>query len=486
MSKRIVYIALGLMVLLGVGGFVYWNQVSTAKAAAAVTVQTATVTRGTLVASVSGAGNIYAPQQTNLNFQLSGVPITKINVQVGDKVKSGDVLAQADDSDLQFAVRSAQAQLESAQASLAKLQQPPLQADVTAAQSTLASAQSAYSVAVTKNAHVSDTIASAKAALDNAAAAVQQAQTAYDRIGGASNPRIGMTSQALTLQQDTNNYQSALAAYNLALTDVNDSTVLAAAQQVASAQDALVKLTQPATPQDLAIAQASVDSAQVNVDQATSKLDQAKIIAPFDGTIAAVNYVIGQLSPSASTTPIVSLVNLDNLQIQVSLSEVDIAKVKPNDQVSLTFDALSGQRFQGKIVSVSPVGTVTQGVVNYTVTVAVNKSNASVMPGMTAEASVTVDQRANALMVPNRAVKTQGNQHLITELFEGKQIPVVVQTGLTNDQNTEIVSAATLDGQTVNLQDGDTIVLNPTLTTGGNVRGAGGGNVLGALGGFGR
>jgi len=85
-----------LIVILGVGGFLFYQQFSAASARAAATNRSVgTVTRGNLTATVTVAGNISAPQQTNLSFQLSGVPITKINVKVGDQVKSGDVLAQA-------------------------------------------------------------------------------------------------------------------------------------------------------------------------------------------------------------------------------------------------------------------------------------------------------------------------------------------------------------------------------------------------------
>src|SRR5512135_1335502 len=104
MKIRTFIIILVLVALVGAGGFfLYQQQAGRAKAAAA-NLQTAALTHGPLVASVSGAGNIYAPQQTNLNFQLTGVPITKINVNIGDKVKAGDLLATVDDSDLQFAL----------------------------------------------------------------------------------------------------------------------------------------------------------------------------------------------------------------------------------------------------------------------------------------------------------------------------------------------------------------------------------------------
>ncbi len=479
MSRRSIIIILVLLVVVAAGGyFFYQQQVSAAKAAAAANLQTATINRGNLVATVSGAGNISAPQQTNLSFQLTGVPITQVSVAVGDKVKTGQVLAQEDDSQLQFALRSAQAQLSSAQANLDKLKQPPLAADVTSAQAQVASAETAYNVAVNKANHAPDQLMTDKAALDKAAAALQQAQAAYNLI--AWRPGASTSTQAATLASATADYSAALGTYNLALTDINDSAVKSAAQALASAQDNLTKITQPATAQDIAVAQASVTSAQVAVDQATRNLDQAKIIAPFDGTVAAVNYVAGQILPSSGGSTVITLVNLDNLQTQVTVSEVDIPNVKVGQDVNMTFDALSGQTFPGKVTSITPVGTVTSGVVNYTVTVQLTKSNPQIMPGMTATANVVVAQRENVLTVPNRAVKTQGNRKVLTELFEGKQVPLYVQTGLSNDTETEITSATTTDGTAVNLQDGDTVVLNPTVTTtpGGN-RGGGGGIFFG-------
>lgn len=208
-----------------------------------------------------------------------------------------------------------------------------------------------------------------------------------------------------------------------------------------------------------------MDSAQVALEQAEKKLDQAKIIAPFDGTIAAVNYVAGQLSSSGSA--VISLVNL--------------APVQTGAEVTLAMDAVSGQSFSGKVVSISPVGTVTSGVVNYTVTVAIAKSDAAIKPGMTATATFIVSQRDNVLSAPNKALKAQNGKKVMTLLISGKQVPVIVQAGLTNETSTEIVSAATSDGQAVNLTDGDLVVLNSTTAT--TTSGGGGPGLLGGLGG---
>ncbi|MGE5141778.1 MAG: efflux RND transporter periplasmic adaptor subunit [Rudaea sp.] len=466
MSRRslITSIVVLAIVVIGVGLF-YEQQSSAARAAARSNIQTATLTRGALVATVSGAGNITAPQQSSLNFELTGVPITKIDVQVGDQVKAGQVLATVDDSDLQFSVQTAQANLVSAEAKLQALQAPPSAADVAAARAQVASAQSAYNAAVAKNNDKPDQLIAAKSSVDKAQATLQQAQAAYDAI--AWRPGASTSTQAAALSAATSDYQAAVANYNLAIVGINDSEVKSTAQQLASANANLVKLTQPPLPTDIAQAQASIDSAQVQVKQAQSKLSQAKIIAPFDGTVAAVNYVVGQLSPggTASSSPVITVVNMSNLQTQITVAEVDIAKVQVGQAVNLSFDALGGQAFPGKIVSVSPVGTITQGVVNYTVTVALTKPDSQIKPGMTATANIVVAQRANVLIAPNRAVKTQGNQKVLTELFEGKEIPLYVQTGLSNDTSTEIDGATATDGTPVQLQDGDTVVLNPTTTS---------------------
>lgn len=483
MNRRTLLLLLLVVAVLGAGGFYFYQQRNNSAGAAVAARTTATVSRGTLVATVSAAGNIYAPQQSNLNFQLTGVPITKVNVQVGDKVKAGDVLAQVDDSDLQFSLRTAQANLSSAKAKLEALKLPPSDADVAVAKAQIASAQAAYDAAVAKNARTGDQITVAKAALDKATITLQSAQAAYNAVSWRSD--IAMLSQSTQLQQATIDYQSALANYNITLAGINDSAVKSAAQSLVQAQANLANLTAPPTAQDLAASQAAVEVSQVAVDQAKRKLDQAKIVAPFDGTVAAVNYVAGQLAVAGggTTLPMITLVNLDNLQTQVNLAEVDIAKIKANQDVTLTFDALGRRSVPGKIVSVAPVGTITQGVVNYVVTVALTRHDATIKPGMTAEATIVVERRENVLLAPNRAVKTQGNQRLLTLLYEGKEVPLVVRTGLNNDQNTEIVSATGPDGQAFNLQDGDTIALNPTTSTSNRgIPGVGGPMIIGAPG----
>ncbi len=405
--KRNGIIVIGIViVVLAIAGIFGW-QTLTANAAASATsrLQTAQVQRGTIVATVNAAGNVSAPQTAALAFQTSG-RVAQVNVQAGDSVKKGQVLMTLDTTDLDLALKTAQASLASAQANL--------------------------DAAKAKDATNNDQLIAAKATLDKTQSTLQQAQAAYDKIGGASNPQIGMTSQSVTLQQATDDYKAALANYNITASGINNTATRTA--------------------------QAQYDTAQIAVQQAQANVDKAKLAAPFDGVVSAVNYNVGDAvgtSTNGTTGGAVNIANLSNLQVQVLVAEVDMPKVKVGEDAQLTLDALPGKTYDAKVVKVDPVGTVTQGVVNYPVTVAITSPDQSIDPGMTANLNIVVDQRSDVLTVPVRAVRTQGNQKVVTVLYKDETLQVPVTTGLSNDQSVEVTSG---------LQQGDTVVLNQTTT----------------------
>ncbi len=441
--KRNTFIIGGVVVIvLAIAALFGWETMTANAAATTRNLQTTTVQRGTIVATVSAAGNVNAPQQASLAFQTTG-RVAQVNVHVGDSVKQGQVLMQLDTTDEQLALSTAQANLASAQAN--------------------------YDSAKAKNGTNNDQVIAAKAAVDKAQAALQQAQAAYDKIGGANNPSIGMTSQSVTLQQAYDDYKSAVANYNITVSGINDTA--------------------------MRTAQAQLNSAQIAVQQAQANLDKAKVIAPFDGVVSAVNYNVGDSigggaagvsasgssssssssgtsgssTTSGGSTPAVSIVNLSNLQVDVTVAEVDLPKIKAGQPAQVTFDALPGKTYNGTVKEIGPAGTITQGVVNYPVTVALDEPDQSVKPGMTANLNIVTAQQDNTLVVPLRAVRTQGNQRVVTVLYKGQMIQDPVVTGLSNDQSTQITSG---------LREGDVVVLNQAQTQGTNPRGFGGGGFL--------
>jgi HlyD family secretion protein len=520
-NRRTIALIAGIIIILA-AGFVAVQRLTHAQAATA-NVQTVPVQTGTLQATVNTAGNVTPAEQVTLNFQTSG-QVKTVNVQVGDQVKAGQVLASLDTSNLQLQVANAQSALATAQAQLEQTKAGPTAADLAAAQAAVQSAQD--NLAKVKAGPTRDQIAAAqaqlKAAQDNyntvvagpdpntiqqdqlklqqAKDALYAAQGARDAAGRTkkSNPAQYDQAQAQVLQNEiavqlaqqtlTNDQkpptvdqiQTALGQVKTAQDNLNTllasptaADLSAAQSQLAQAQDNLAKLTQGPTDQALAIAQAGVDQANNALQQAELQLQQAQLVAPFDGTVTDVSITPGQTA--GASTNAIGLADMNHLVIDGQLDEIDVPKVKIGQSAQITLDALPGQTLTGKVTEVAPAGAVQQGVVNYPVTVSLVNPDPAVKPGMTASVNIVVAERQNVLEVPNRAIHFQCQRAFVTVLVKGQLIQTPVQTGLSNDTMTEITSG---------LKEGDEVVVNGTTTT--QPRGVPGGGFGGGFGGIGR
>lgn len=420
--------------------------------------QTVTVTRGTITATVLAAGTVNGQVQANVQFQTTG-QVKTINVQVGDHVKAGQVMASLDAASLEAAVQSAQAGLAIAQAKLEQTKQGPLPSQVQAAQASVASAAAAYQAAQAKTNNLPDQLTVDASNLNNASQALSDVQGAYNNLleyGGLKAAAAPWSSQKSALDTATINYNVALANYQLDRADINDSTIKSAAAQLASAQAQLADLKNTPTQQSLQLAQESVQQAQVSLDQAKANLRQAQLVAPFDGTVASLNIEMGE--PVTASTPAVELVDLSRLETQVTVSEFDAPTIKVGEAAQITFDALPNQTYPGHVIAVGLAGQTTQGVVNFPVTVAFDQpgEGSPVRPGMNANVTIVTVQHDNVLFVPNQAIKQVGRQKTVTVLVNGKEQTVNVTMGLSNNTESEVTSG---------LKEGDVIVIPQTTTT---------------------
>ncbi len=385
------------LALIAGGGYAAYRFLSKPAAASTTTPQTATVKKGPLVVTISSAGSVSAHSSGDVSFRISG-EVKSVNVNLGDKVEAGQVLAELDDSDLQLSVSAAENSLLSAQASYRKLAAGLLPEERKLAELDL------------------------KAAED----ALKKAQDEYNKVSW--RPNISMLPQSTNLQQATQDYEKAKLTY---------------AEKV-----------RPASADDLAISQAQVNQAQDSVTQAKQKLDQAKLIAPFGGTVTAVNVTQGDYVLANAAA--VSLVDLTGLEIKVPLPETDVPRVTAGQSVQITLDALPGVTLNGKVTWVPPVATISQGVVNYPVTIEIAQPDPAVRVGMTASVSIVIERRDNVLLVPNRAVRTSGRQRAVEVMVSGQPTEVPVTLGVSNDSYTEVVSG---------LKEGDVVVLRTTSTS---------------------
>jgi len=163
---------------------------------------------------------------------------------------------------------------------------------------------------------------------------------------------------------------------------------------------------------------------------------------------------------------------------QISLNEIDAAKVKAGQKATLAFDALPDISITGKVAEVDTVGTASQGVVSYGVKIALDSGEDAIKPGYSVTADIITDVKQDVLVLPNGAIKSQGDSYYVELVdingdsqFARQLLASVsgtilqespntqqVETGLSNDVSTEIVSG---------LKEGDIVVaytINPSQT----------------------
>ena len=407
--------------------------------------RTSNITRGTLIATVNATGNIQPEAQVNLSFQQPGT-VTTVNVKTGDAVKKGDVLATLDTADLELALQQAQAALAVANAGYSRTLDTPPQADIDAAQAALNAAGANYQKL--KDGPAPEDYAAASGALANAAASLKQAQMAYDQAYRNNPAGINGSPAALQLEQATNGYNTARAQYDKVRQPADNAQLSAALQQIDSARANLDKLRQPVKGFDIDQVTAQVKQAQIQVDQARRRLAQASLLAPRDGIITAVNIKVGE---SAAGLPAMTLVDLSKLHIDITVDEIDVAKLRSGQEALVTLDALPDISLNGTIERIAPTSTTIGGVVSYDVRVGLAAGQMTLKPGMTANTSVVLEHRENVLLSPNWAIRRDqktGKSYITIKVDDKTSREVEVTTGLRNETQTEILSGVN-EGQVI-------------------------------------
>jgi HlyD family secretion protein len=161
-------------------------------------------------------------------------------------------------------------------------------------------------------------------------------------------------------------------------------------------------------------AKADVKSAEARVDQAKSQVDASQvdlnytiIKSPIDGVVISRQINVGQTVASSFQAPVLFQVanDLSKMQVECSIDEADIGKVKEGQQVRFTVDAFPNESFRGEVKQVRYSPTVTSNVVTYTAIVTVSNPELKLRPGMTATASILTGEARDALKIPNAALR---------------------------------------------------------------------------------
>ncbi len=386
-------------------------------------------------------------------------------VQDGNLAEAGGTSNSA----VEQAYNTAKANYDSAVQKLQELQAGPTAAELQSAQSAVTSAQAAHDSAVAKLADLkkgptATDLASAESAVQQARATLASAEVKLAELV-AGPKEVDLASAQSSVEQA----RATLAGAETKLKELEggpkESDLLSARSSLASAKVQLDSKT-TVKESDLIQAEEQVRQAEAAFEQAKLDLESATMTAPFDGIVSAVAANVGE--QVASKTAVVTLVDPKAFRIDVTVDETDVVKLAVGQAAAITFDALPNQRLQGKVISVAPSGTSQQGVVSYPVSIAVESPDRSFPAGMSATVSIETDRRDGALLVPNRAVRTQGRNRVVDVMIGEKTETRTVQVGASDDQFTQILSG---------LKEGEQVVIPITTTrnpTQGGMGGIGG------------
>jgi macrolide-specific efflux system membrane fusion protein len=197
------------------------------------------------------------------------------------------------------------------------------------------------------------------------------------------------------------------------------------------------------------IARARVEKAKAELDYAKALLSYATITAPIKGTVASVNTIQGETVTTGLNAPtFIRIIDLDRLEVLAYVDENDIGKVRVGQEAIFSVAAHQGTDFKGEVTSIYPSATVQDNVVYYITSVSVDNREGKLMPDMTANVLIFLDQRKGVLTIPNKAVQREGGKKYVYAIQDGVPDKRYVLTGWKDSSYTEILEGL-VEGQSV-------------------------------------
>jgi HlyD family secretion protein len=412
--------------------------------------------KGTLIENVTGSGQVYSENQTDIKSEVSGT-ITSIPVSIGQNIKRGQIIATIDS-------REAYLNLENARIALAKITDPAKPRDINDAENNL---NTAYTDAFNA---MSNTF------LDMPTIMIGLKELLYNRDTYLSDQNINTFSDTareyrnvtgISFDKANNHYNNLLQQYKslnrLSSTSsidkiINETLLLAkeTSEALKNAQNTITFISvnypdySPTTASTAATnvvtwstsintnlgaiskAIASIDSSNnslLNLEEGADSLDirsqklaveQAEynyskyfIVAPFDGVVGRIPVNVHDTITSGT---IVSTIISNKKFTNIPLNEVDAVKVSSGQKAKLTFDAIDNLTISGSVLSVDQVGTANQGVITYNVKINFDEEEPRIKAGMSVDADIITNEKTDILIVPSNAIKNQGRLEIINTI----------------------------------------------------------------------
>ena len=429
-KKKVLALGLVILVAAGVGIKVMHDQQSAVPAVSMVNTSPVVVKDLTETLSLNAPleGTDSVDVTSGLHYEVKA-----LYVKEGDKVQAGQLIAELDTSRVEQEIAALRDNLKLLEVQYAEgAEQTSDSVALIQAQlaQTLKERQQAYDTAVDQ--------------LEEAKRNLSQLET-LEGVGGATTEEVTAARTAVAQAQRTvDGYE------------VENG-------QVVATQEEKQQLENAAADTSASLAQ-SIQNAKNEIARKQSDLEDCRIVSSIDGTVTRVYTKVGRFAdePTEEGRPMFTIENIDDLKMEVDVSEYDIANVALGQNVTVTADILGDGAAQGTITAISPTGEEKAGSTERVipVEVTIEGGQEGLIAGINAKAEIAVKEAKNALVVPIEAIydNLDGTYQVVRQNADGALEPIAVTLGVENALEIEILSDQ--------IHEGDNIVLSPTAEQG--------------------
>jgi HlyD family secretion protein len=231
-------------------------------------------------------------------------------------------------------------------------------------------------------------------------------------------------------------------------------------------------------------AKAQIQLKQAALDSAETNLNYTKIRAPVSGIVISRNIDVGQTVAAAFQAPVLFYIakDLREMQVDTSVGESDVGKLRKGMPASFTVDAFPDEQFTGTVRGIRNSAQTIQNVVTYDAVIDVNNPQLKLRPGMTANVEFVVAEKSDVIRVPNTALlfrpdsnlmrrldivppqstsNAESDVHTVWILRDGKPVPISIQTGISDGAFTAVVQG--------DIRPGDALIADMTAASKGSL-----------------
>lgn len=349
-----------------VGGYLIYTKTRKTKSVSSITYMKATVQKGNMEQYVTGSGNVSTSVSVDISSGSTGA-ITSLPVKEGDKVTKGEVIAKVDDSNAEADLTKSENSLKQQELSLEKLYKSL--------------------DALNVKSPISGTVTSVNI-------------SAGDDAGNDGK----IYGSLLTIKTDDNRTIQ-INGYNGTITNVYVSE-----NSRVNKGTLLFKLDDSDIQNSISDQKLAVQQAQSDCDTKETALNKTTITSPVDGVVAVENYKQGDTPEQGKA--IMTIIDPTQMQAVVQVDELDIASVKLGQTVNTTLDAIPNKTFSGQVIKIANIGSASNGVTTYDVTVSINSPD-NIKVGMTANVNILVASKQDTLYLPIEAVQGTGTNRYV-------------------------------------------------------------------------